>query len=81
MKNTFYFLTLLVFIVVACNPPSIDSSADKDQQMKTEVAMQEANRQVGMPAISNFQEMKNLKWIYELCDQEDFICHAYLSLS
>jgi len=31
-----------------------------------------------MPTIVNFQEKKNLKWIYELCDQQDFICYAYL---
>ena len=42
------------------------------------MAMTNASRQLGMPAIKNFQEKKNLKMIYELCDQEKFICHAYL---
>ena len=56
----------------------LKSDADAEIQRKTELSMQEANRQTGMPAITNFQEKKNLKWIYELCDQEDFICHAYL---
>ena len=40
--------------------------------------MQEANRQVGMPAISNFQERKLMKMILELRDQENLVCHAYL---
>jgi hypothetical protein len=40
--------------------------------------MNEAVRQVGMPAIKNFQEKKLAKMIYELRDQEDLICFAYL---
>ena len=53
-------------------------TADNELQKKTEIAAAEANRQVGMPAIVNYQEKKLLKWIYELCDQENMICHAYL---
>ena len=40
--------------------------------------MQEASKQVGMPGIVNFQELKMLKELYELRDQENLICHAYL---
>ena len=47
-----------------------------NEQMET--LADEANRTVGVPAITNFQEKKTLKWIYELCDQENLICHAYL---
>jgi len=53
-------------------------SADTVAQEKTEMAMQEATRQVGMPNIINFQEKKVMKQIYELRDQENLICHAYL---
>ena len=45
---------------------------------KTEQQMNEANHQVGYPAIKNFQEKKLMKLIYELRDQEDLICYAYL---
>ena len=80
MKNR--ILIILAILLMASCCPSCDntpnSSADKEVQQKTENVMQEANRQVGMPAIINFQEKKNLKWIYELCDQENLICHAYL---
>lgn len=74
----FLNFSLLLFLVVtffSCNEhkPSVDTEV----QRQTEQTMQEANRQVGLPAISNFQEKKNLKWIYELCDKEDLICHAY----
>ena len=57
-------------------PPT--PSADMQLQEQTETSMQEANRQVGMPAIVNFQEKKIMKTIYELRDQEDYICYAYL---
>jgi hypothetical protein len=71
-------ITLFVLFFTGCENSTPQPDADKELQRKTETAMQEANRQVGMPGITNFQEKKNLKWIYELCDQEDFICHAYL---
>jgi hypothetical protein len=40
--------------------------------------MAEANKQIGLPGIVNFQEKKIMKQIYELRDQENLICHAYL---
>ena len=40
--------------------------------------MGEAERQVGMPNIKNFQERKLAKMIFELRDQEDLICYAYM---
>ena len=40
--------------------------------------MDEAEAQVGMPAIKNFQERKLAKMIFELRDQEDLICYAYI---
>jgi hypothetical protein len=80
MKNVmFLMIGLIALVFTSCDSiPTPKPSADKELQQKTELVMQEANRQVGMPAITNFQEKKNLKWIYELCDQEKLICHAYL---
>ena len=40
--------------------------------------MAEAQQQVGMPDIKNFQQRKLMKAIYELCDKENLICYAYL---
>jgi hypothetical protein len=80
MKRTiFSILTVLAMLLLMSNS-SCDSTptADEIQQQQTEKAMSEANRQVGMPAIVNYQEKKFVKWIYELCDQEDLVCHAYL---
>lgn len=83
MKKYFIFIGIISVMLLTMSNSGCDQqpqkpTADKEQQLKTEMAMREANRQVGMPAIVNFQEKKNLKWIYELCDQEDFICHVYL---
>lgn len=74
----FLVVVFILVLSVGCIDTKSQSSADKDQMQKTEKAMQEVNAQVGMPSIVNFQEKKILKWIYELCDNEDLICYAYL---
>jgi len=82
MKKIIYVLSLLCFTVVLVGSSgcttSTTPSADKDLQVQTEQMMQEANAQVGMPAIVNWQEKKTMKLIYELRDQENLICYAYL---
>ena len=40
--------------------------------------MAEANAQIGMPAIKNFQERKLAKMIFELRDQEKLVTYAYI---
>jgi hypothetical protein len=77
-KVMFLMIGLIALVMTSCEPSQQAPNADREQQVQTERAMQESNRQVGMPAIINFQEKKNLKWIYELCDQENLICHVYL---
>ena len=56
----------------------VQFSADIDIQNQTEESMTQANNAVGMPGITNFQEKKIQKWIYELRDREDLVCYAYL---
>ena len=78
MKNTIFLILLVTVLLLSCSSNSVTKpNSDLEVQQKTELAMQEANRQTGMPAITNYQEKRNLKWIYELCDQENLICHAY----
>lgn len=79
-----YFVILCVFFVGfmfmgvnGCDEIT-KSSADKIQAEQTAKAMSEAQRQVGMPNITNFQQRKLMKLIYELCDKEDLICYAYI---
>lgn len=77
MKRTI-LVVIIVLLTISCEQKGPKSNSDLKMQKRTEKLMSEADRQLGIPAISNFQEKKNLKWIYELCDQEDLICHAYL---
>ena len=61
--------------IVGCDEKK--DTADKQVAAATEKVMKEMNAQIGIPSLPNFQEKKLLKWIYELCDQENLICHAY----
>lgn len=78
MKRFCLFVVLCV--LCGCDDRATDSTdADAVQRKATKQAMGEAQRQVGMPAIKNFQERKLAKMIFELRDQEDYVCHAYLA--
>jgi hypothetical protein len=75
--------TVIAILVIAFAPIFMFGSCGKDDSNKVlnekqEQLMEEANRQVGMPAIKNFQERKLLKMILELRDREDLICYCYL---
>lgn len=70
------FVTMLTLI--SCDFESKPPTADEVQAKRTQVALMEADRQVGMPAIQNYTERKLTKMIFELRDQEALICHAYL---
>ncbi len=81
MRNILVIFTLLLTIGFAssCLHERPDNStSDRSKTEKTEQLMQEANAQIGMPAITNFQELRLAKEIYELRDRADLICHAYL---
>ncbi len=78
MRKTILTVVMLAFVMLSCEQMAKKPTSDELMQKKTENVMREINRETGMPALTNFQEKKNLKWIYELCDQEKLICHAYL---
>lgn len=62
-------------MAIGCDIPE---TADNIQAQQTNIAMNEAQRQVGMPNIVNFQQKKLMKLVYELCDKEDLICYVYI---
>tara|TARA_R110002074_G_scaffold402324_1_gene606967 strand:- start:20351 stop:20848 length:498 start_codon:yes stop_codon:yes gene_type:complete len=66
LKATLFLLPLL--ILASCDDYA--ETADSKQAAATEKLVGEANRQVGMPAITKFTERKFLKMIYELRDTE-----------
>lgn len=78
MKQYLLIVSLLLVVVFNGCKRKEYSSADRDQAQKTARSMEQANEQVGMPAIVNFQEKKLSKMLYELRDQENLICFAYL---
>ena len=78
MKRYVFLLISVLFITVLSSSCRRGQNSDSVMNEKMETLADEANRQVGVPAITNFQEKKTLKWIYELCDQENLICYAYL---
>ena len=56
-----------MFAIAGCDQGKArPSSADVVQQQATAQSMAEAQRQIGMPAIKNFQERKLAKMIFEL---------------
>lgn len=77
LSFTSIWVILVLLLNLGCEE-SVKNDSGKDIQTKTEQSMLEANKQVGLPAIINFQEKKIMKQIYELRDQEKLVCYAYL---
>lgn len=79
MNHSIFKLLLVVVMlfVIACGDKERGSSSDEQQRAQQERILQEGNAQVGMPAITNFFERKQLKAIYELRDQADLTTYTY----
>ena len=76
MKKVVYVFSLLIlsFILQSCD---IQPNSDQIQREQQEKILQEGTRELGMPAIKNFQEKKTLKWIFELRDDAKILNYAY----
>jgi hypothetical protein len=70
------FASLIALSLVSCG--EYQPTADEKDRLQQEKALQEAQRETGLPAIHNFQEKKLLKQIYELRDNEKIVNYAYL---
>lgn len=73
----FYFLAII--ILLSSGSCETKPSADKIQAEQTEQQLLEANKQIGMPSIVNYQERKLFKQILELRDSENLITYTYLA--
>jgi len=62
--------------VVGCE--NRQPEADRIQSEQTAQMMAELQRQVGMPNVTNWQQKKLMKLVYELCDKENLITYAYI---
>ncbi len=75
----------MIVVLLVCSPLYLGASgcedsspSDKILEQKTEQLLGEAHKQIGMPNIVNFQQKRLMKAVYELCDQENLICYAYI---
>jgi len=69
-------LLLSLFFLASCD--SGMTTADQKQAAATAKLTAEAQRQVGMPNITNFTERKFFKMIMELRDQQDMTTYTYI---
>lgn len=72
-------LLLCSFVVLlsSCEDVNLKTNGNTDIQKKSEEVFSESNKQIGLPAIKNFQEKKIMKEIYESRDNANLICYAY----
>lgn len=74
--KTLVFSLLAIFAITMT---SCEAKQNSDSQMAEEMEnlIKAGNDAVGVPAISKFFEKSMVKYIYELCDDPNLICHAY----
>jgi len=72
--NYVFSFLILAFILASCDEQTNSDQIQKEQQEKI---LAEGTRELGMPAIKNFQEKKTLKWIFELRDDAKILNYAY----
>ena len=79
MKKTMPIIMISCMFMILVGASSCeDTSSDKKQQTMQEVLLEEAVRQIGMPAIKNFREKKIMKMILEMRDQANLITYTYV---
>lgn len=76
MKKLLLILLALPMLL-ANSSCDADPTAEQRQAAKTSQAQNEADRQIGMPAIINFQERRMMKELYEKRDTE-LATHSYI---
>ncbi len=76
MKLLIILLPLFLLSIIGCDRVP---ESDRIAQESSERLMMAAQSKIGMPNIVNFQEKSVMKHIMELRDDENLICHAYIS--
>lgn len=76
MRKLFAILLMFVLSIVSCE--NHGPSAENIQTKQTDKILNEINSQIGLPNLTNFQQKKLMKMVYELCDKEDLVCYAYI---
>lgn len=79
MKKFLLLITVIMTVsLTGCEVEARQQTADEKMANQTRQSMAQANAQIGMPAIVNFQERKLAKMIFELRDQEKLVTYAYI---
>lgn len=66
---------IVSLLIAACAPAKTSEDTKRELQAKS---LQEGTRQTGLPAIVNFRELKIVKDLYELRDQDGLVTYTYL---
>lgn len=69
-------IVIMALAFTACTAKT--PSAEREQAAATAQILDNINNEVGMPNLTNFQQKKLMKSVFELCDRADLICYAYL---
>lgn len=77
-KLIFAGLAAVSFVALAGCKPTVDNSADRVQQERTERQMQQAVMEVPAPAITNWNERRMTKLLYELRDNPNYQTFSYI---
>lgn len=75
-KVAMMFIATGLFVLAGCEMRP--NTSDEIQRQRSETLLMEGVAQVGVPAIKNFREMKIVKDILELRDQEGLVTYMYL---
>lgn len=71
-----YLAIVLIFSI--CVAAECEESTDAKIAKQQAASLSEAQAQTGMPAITNWQEKKTLKALYEMRDDAKLVCYAYI---
>jgi hypothetical protein len=77
-KYTILIILGCLFMISVGASSCQNQTSDIVQQKQQETILEEATRQVGMPAIKNFRKKKMMKQILELQDQMGLITYSYI---
>lgn len=79
VKFLFGLLTLLVMsFMTSCDEQGWRNNVETKTARQQEKLMEESAAQVGMPAITNFQEKKLMKMVMEARDNSKLVCYCYM---
>lgn len=79
MKKSFTLIltSLSLLVLTGCNSPTKTSKGAAAETAATEKLLDQASIIVGIPAIINFSEKKQLKLLYELRDNANLVTYSY----